>query len=61
LCSMLGVTANEGWTKEMTVGGGRAYQYVQWIELLWGVVKGSECGRVCSIDKSPVVGKAVRL
>jgi hypothetical protein len=34
---------------------------VQWIELLWGVVKGSECGRVCSIDKSPVVGKAVRL
>jgi hypothetical protein len=42
-------------------GGGRAYQYMQWIELLWGVVKGSECGRVCSVDKSPVVGKAVRL
>jgi hypothetical protein len=49
---------DEGWTGEMTVGG-RAYQYVQWIELLWGVVEGGECGRVCSVDESPVIGKAV--
>jgi hypothetical protein len=38
--------------------GGRAYQYVQWIELLWDVVEGSECRRV---DESPVIRKAGRL
>ena len=50
---MLGVMAMrviEGWTGEMTVRR-RDYQYMQWIELLWGIVKGSECGRVCSVDQ----------
>ena len=51
---------DEGWTGKMPVGG-RAYQYVQWIELLYDVVDGASCERVCSVDESPVVGRAVRL
>jgi len=51
---------DEGWTGKMPVGG-RAYQYVQWIELLYDVVDGASCERVCSVDESPMVGRAVRL
>lgn len=41
--------------------GGLAYQYVQWIEPLYGVTDGASCERVCSIDESSVVGSAVLL
>jgi hypothetical protein len=51
---------DEWWTGEMVVGG-RAYQYVQWIELLYDVTDEATCERVCSVDDSPVIGKAVRL
>ena len=49
---------DDGWTGKMPVGG-RAYQYVQWIELLYDVTDAGSCPRVCSVDESPVVGKAV--
>jgi hypothetical protein len=51
---------DDTWSGKMPVGG-RAYQYVQWIELLYGVTGEASCSRVCSVDLSPVVGKAVRL
>lgn len=46
------------WTGTMPQGG-EAYQRVQWIEMLYNVVP--KCNKVCSIDKSPVRGKAVLL
>lgn len=46
------------WTEQMPKGG-EAYQNVQWVELLYDVT--ARCDRVCSIDKSPVRGKAVLL
>jgi hypothetical protein len=48
------------WSGKMPVGG-RAYQYVQWIELLYGFTDGTSCERVYSVNESPVVGKVVRL
>ena len=48
------------WTGKM-VNGGAAWQQIQWIEILHGLASKSTCSRVCSIDKSPKIGKAVRL
>ncbi|KAK3179811.1 hypothetical protein K4F52_008807 [Lecanicillium sp. MT-2017a] len=49
------------WTGTMAQGG-EAYQNVQWVEILYNVLQeGEQCNRACSIDKSPVTGKAVRL
>lgn len=48
------------WSGKMPFGG-LAYQYVQWIEPLYGVTDGASCERVCSIDESSVVGSAVLL
>jgi beta-glucanase (GH16 family) len=49
-----------GWTGEMPVGGA-AYQQIQWIEVLYDVTDKASCPRVCSVDKSPVLGKPVRV
>jgi hypothetical protein len=59
---LLNVWSNgdEGWTGKMPVGG-KAYQYVQWIELLYGVTEEGECKRLCSVDLSPEIGRAVRV
>ncbi|KAI9146970.1 Beta-glucanase [Paramyrothecium foliicola] len=51
---------DEYWSGKMPVGG-RAYQYIQWIELLYDVTDKASCPRVCSVDASPQVGKAVRV
>lgn len=49
------------WTGTMAQDG-EAYQNVQWVEVLYNVLgSGEQCNRACSIDKSPVTGKAVRL
>lgn len=48
------------WTDKMPEGG-EAYQNVQWIEILYNVADKASCNKVCSVDKSPVVGKPVLL
>lgn len=49
------------WTGKMP-SGGEAYQNVQWIEILYNLLPaGAACNRNCSIDKSPLVGKPVRV
>ncbi len=49
------------WTGPMAAGG-EAFQNVQWIEMLYNVLPdGTQCNRKCSIDKSPQVGKPVRI
>ncbi|XWW93414.1 hypothetical protein V2A60_001347 [Cordyceps javanica] len=49
------------WTGQMAAGG-EAFQNVQWIEILYNVLtSGAQCNRICSIDKSPQVGKPVRV
>lgn len=51
---------SDGWTGKMP-SGGEAYQNVQWIEILYNIVDKGSCSKVCSVDKSPVVGKPVLL
>lgn len=48
------------WTGKMPQNG-EAYQHVQWIEILYNIVDKGSCNRVCSVDKSPTIGKPVLL
>ncbi|ATY61926.1 xylanase 1 [Cordyceps militaris] len=59
---LLNVWSDGGvWTGKMAAGG-EAFQNVQWMEMLYDIVPaGRKCERKCSIDKSPEIGKAVRV
>jgi hypothetical protein len=53
-------TGDDGWTGLMPVNG-KAYQQIQWIEILHGKASKATCNRICSVDRTSVIGKPVRV